>query len=65
MDCCPDTTASTEPPGPIGCFLTDNPRRCMIHVLVGCTLKPENLAQALTVYGALISGTLKEPGCVS
>lgn len=37
----------------------------MIHVLVGCTVKPELLEQALAVYSELISETLKEPGCVS
>ena len=37
----------------------------MIHVLVGCTVKPELLEQALAVYRELIAETRKEPGCVS
>lgn len=37
----------------------------MISVLVGSSVKPENLEETLTVYRGLVAATLKEPGCVS
>lgn len=37
----------------------------MISVLVGCSVAPGNLEEALRVYRELAAATLKEPGCVS
>ncbi len=37
----------------------------MISVLVGCSVKTENLDEALCVYRELIAATREEPGCLS